>query len=112
LSELNENQTHTVKCMLIPLFDDRVNRNVEVDLPTVPRIGEHVEIEVDGVTRMYLVMGVAYSSFGLAYVDVYVQKDCSLADFIARLRPWPSPDQCVKGKGTECNPIRPMPSQH
>ena len=76
-----------VKCMVIALSDDQSSSDEEVDLPVVPRIGEHVELVVDGECEMYAVVGVAYSSIGAAHVDVYVRRDCSLASLINRLKP-------------------------
>ena len=75
------------KCMLIPLLGDGENHNEEFQLPFVPRVGDHIEMDdpkaKDGAALVFKVVGVAYQNDkNVEYIDVYLRPAGPLSQMI------------------------------
>ncbi|WP_145076576.1 hypothetical protein [Aureliella helgolandensis] len=74
--------------MLIPLYGDGNNHNVESQLPIIPRVGDHIELDDPhdpGKAVMFRVVAVAFAnSENVEYVDVYLRPDGPLHDMISQ----------------------------
>lgn len=75
------------KCMLIPLLGDGENRNEEFQLPFMPRVGDHIEMDDpkadEGTALMFRVIAIAYQNDkSVEYVDVYLRPAEPLAQMI------------------------------
>lgn len=74
--------------MLIPLYGDGNNYNLESKLPMIPRVGDHIELNDprdSGKAIVFRVVGVVFSNEErVEYVDVYLRPDSPLHDMISR----------------------------
>jgi len=76
------------KCMLIPLYGDGNNYNVESQLPIIPRVGDHIELDNPhdkgrGLLFRVVVVGFANDEH-VEYVDVYLRPAAPLHEMISR----------------------------
>ena len=74
------------KWMLIPLYGDGNNYNVESQLPIIPRVDDHIELDDphnEGQALMFRVVAVGFANNESAeYVDVYIRPAGPLHEMI------------------------------